>query len=58
MNLPVTAKQADLLWRLLDSYIDAAAETQENRSDLAMAKRIRTNINRANIERARKDLDA
>ena len=43
-RLPMTAKQADLLYRLVDSYVDAAVETQENRSDLGLAKRIRVNL--------------
>lgn len=42
--LRITKKQADLLYRLIDSYVDAAGETQENRSDLAMAKRVRDRL--------------
>jgi hypothetical protein len=41
MLLALTKKQADMLYRLVDSYVDAAGETQENRNDLAMAKRVR-----------------
>lgn len=44
VNLSMTDKQCDLLRRLVNSYIDAAAETRDNLSDLAMAKRIRRRL--------------
>lgn len=47
MNLSFTKKQADLLHRLVDTYVDACAESMENRSDLRMAKRIRWRLERA-----------
>ena len=44
MQLRLTGKQRDLLYRLVDTYVDACAENAENRSDLAMAKRIREQL--------------
>lgn len=43
----LTLKQADLLYRLIDTYVDAAGETQENRSDLGLAKRIRASLEKS-----------
>ena len=53
MTIRLTPKQVDLLDRLVDTYIDAAAETQENRSDLNLAKRIRTNLRKAQMPNGR-----
>lgn len=43
-KLHLTGKQRRFLYVLIDTYVDAAGETQENRSDLAMAKRIRARL--------------
>lgn len=45
MNLPLTDKQADLLFRMIDKYVDAAHETAGwDRRDLGMAMRIRARL--------------
>lgn len=44
MKISITANQAHLIYMLLDSYIDGASETMENRNDLRTAKRIRARL--------------